>query len=572
MMSRRVVECVPNISEGRDREVIDAVVQAAGSVQGARVLDVDPGQATNRTVITIAGEPEAVLQSAFLLISRAGTLIDMRKHTGAHPRHGATDVCPFVPVSGVTMEECAGLARRLGARVGDELGIPVYLYEKAASKPEWEKLPNIREGEYEALPDKLGRPEWKPDFGPNEWNERVARTGVCTIGARNFLIAYNVNLNTRDTAIAKDIALTIRDSGRTLRDSDWKFVRDANGDKVQVPGLLSNCKATGWFIAEYDRAQVTMNLTDISVTPLHVGYEVTRETAEALGARVTGSEVVGLVPLSAMVEAGRYYLEMQNRALMSTGRMAKTSGVPEAELVELAIRSMGLRDVAPFVPGEKIIEYMVADTSVNLSGMTCRAFTEELSVDSPAPGGGSAAALMGAVGAALESMVANLTVRNRDCSGSWEEMLELAPRAQEIREDLVRAIDDDTRAFNAWMDTARLKGDVQAAILEAIEVPMRVLRRCPGILEMAEALESRGMQSSLSDAAVGASAARAAAAGASYNVLINLPQLEDASSAEGIRSEADDLLRRVFDLEAGLFDRVREKLLSPPPPPPGDDS
>jgi glutamate formiminotransferase/formiminotetrahydrofolate cyclodeaminase len=561
-MSRRIVECVPNISEGRDRALIDAVVQEADNVTGARVLDVDPGMATNRTVITIAGEPESVLESAFRLIRKAGEIIDMRKQTGAHPRHGATDVCPFVPISGVTMEDCAELARRLGARVGEELGIPVYLYEKAASRPEWEKLPNIREGEYEALPDKLGKPEWKPDFGPNEWNESIARTGVCTIGARNFLIAYNVNLNTRDTLIAKDVALTIRDSGRSLRDSDWKFARDENGKKIDVPGLLQNCKATGWFISEYDRAQVTMNLTDLSVTPLHIGYEVTKETVEKLGARVTGSEVVGLVPLSSMLDAGRYYLEKQNQALRATGRMAKTVGVPESELVEIAVRSLGLRDVAPFNPEEKIIEYMVADTSVNLSGMTCKGFTEELSIDSPAPGGGSAAALMAATGAGLEAMVANLTVRNRDYCDAWDTMLELAPRAQEIREDLVKAIDDDTIAFNDWMVTVRQKGDVQVAITEAIMVPLRVLRHCPDIVAMAQVLESDGMQSSLSDAGVGAAAARGAAVGAYYNVLINLPELEDREYASKIRDEAESLLEHVLEAENEIFEKVRAKLLA----------
>jgi glutamate formiminotransferase/formiminotetrahydrofolate cyclodeaminase len=560
-MSIRIVECVPNISEGRNRELIDAVVAEADSVAGARVLDVDPGIATNRTVITIAGEPDAVLESAFRLIGKASVLIDMKVQSGAHPRHGATDVCPFVPVSGVSMEECADLARRLGKRVGEELSIPVYLYEKAASKPEWEKLPNIREGEYEALPEKLGKPEWKPDFGPNEWNDNVARTGVCTIGARNFLIAYNVNLNTRDTAIAKDIALTIRDSGRSKRDSNWKFVRDENGEKIKVPGLLQNCKATGWFISEYDCAQVTMNLTDISVTPLHIGYEVTKQEAEKLGARVTGSEVVGLVPLESMLDAGRFYLEKQNAALRATGRMAKTTGLPEDALIELAIRSMGLCDVAPFRPEEKIIEYMVADRSVNLSRLSCREFTEELSVDSPAPGGGSAAALMGAIGAGLDAMVANLTVRNRKFQDSWDTMLELAPRAQEVREDLVKAIDDDTRAFNTWMETARQKGDVQAAIVEAINVPLRVLRQCPSILEMAGILESKGMQTSLSDAGVGAAAARAAATGAYYNVLINLGEIEDREFSERIRTEADALLEKVMDESDRLHDVINTKLL-----------
>ncbi|MCD4847377.1 MAG: glutamate formimidoyltransferase, partial [Candidatus Aegiribacteria sp.] len=325
-MTRKIVESVPNISEGQNMDLINEVVKAADSISGAKVLDVDPGAATNRTVITIAGAPDAVMNASFELIKKAGELIDMRKQTGEHPRHGATDVCPFVPVSGVTMEDCAELARRLGKRVGEELLIPVYLYEKAASKPEWEKLPNIREGEYEALPDKLGKQEWTPDFGPNEWNERVARTGVCTIGARNFLIAYNVNLNTKDPGIARDIGLTIRDTGRFRRDSNWKFVRDEDGNKVNQPGKLQYCKSTGWYIKEYDTAQVTMNLTDLSVTPLHAGYEAVLEEAEKLGTRVTGSEVVGLLPLSAMLEAGRFYLEKQDSGLSSVGRQGKTTG------------------------------------------------------------------------------------------------------------------------------------------------------------------------------------------------------------------------------------------------------
>jgi glutamate formiminotransferase/formiminotetrahydrofolate cyclodeaminase len=397
-MSRKIVESVPNISEGQNKELIDEVVKAASSVSGCKVLDVDPGAATNRTVITIAGNPESVMEASFQLIKKAGELIDMRKQTGEHPRHGATDVCPFVPVSGVTMEECAELARRLGKRVGEELGIPVYLYEKAASKPEWEKLPNIREGEYEALPDKLGKPEWKPDFGPNEWNESIAKTGVCTIGARNFLIAYNVNLNTKDPGVARDIGLTIRDNGRFLRDNNWKFIRDENGNKTKQMGKLQYCKATGWYIEEYDTAQVTMNLTDISVTPLHMGFEAVKDEAEKLGVRVTGSEVVGLLPLEAMLDAGRFYIEKQNMGLSSTGRQGKTTGIPQKELIETAIRSMGLGDVAPFDPKEKIIEYMVAEKDVDLSGMTCRDFADVLSTDSPAPGGGSAAALMGALG------------------------------------------------------------------------------------------------------------------------------------------------------------------------------
>lgn len=560
-MTARIVECVPNISEGRDQGIIDQVVKAADSVDGTKILDVDPGAATNRTVITFAGDPDSVRESAFLLIKAASELIDMREHTGAHPRHGATDVCPFVPVSGVTMEDCVTLARELGEQVGKELSIPVYLYEKAATKPDWEKLPNVREGEYEALPDKLGKEEWKPDFGPNEWNDRVARTGVVTIGARNFLIAYNVNINSKDRSLARDVGLTIRDTGRVRRTSEWKFERDEEGNKVRQPGRLECCKATGWFIDEYDTAQVTMNLTDISVTPLHVAYEVTKEEVEKLGGRVTGSEVVGLVPLSAMIEAGKFYLQKQNQALMGLGKMAKTTGAPEKDLVEMAIRSMGLRDVAPFNPEEKIIEYMVADRSVNLSGMTCHDFVDELSVDSPAPGGGSAAALVGSIAAALDSMVANLTVRKRDFRDSWSDMLEIAPRAQQIKESLVKAIDEDTRAFNRMVDAMRQDSGVQEAIKGAIQVPMSVLKNCPEICRMAAVLEEKGFQDSVSDAGVAAAAARAAAVGAYYNVVINLESVEDAEYTERALEEAEELLRTVERTAGEVFEKVRNKLL-----------
>ena len=560
-MSARVVECVPNISEGRNREVIDQVVKAAEGVQGARVLDVDPGAATNRTVITIAGAPDAVLESSFRLIRRAAELIDMRKHHGEHPRHGATDVCPFVPVSGITMEECADLARVLGKRVGEELGIPVYLYEFAASRPGRVKLPDIREGEYEALPDKLGKPEWEPDFGPNEWNEETARTGVCTIGARNFLIAYNVNLNTRDAGIAKDIGLTIRDTGRTLRDGNWKFIRDESGEKVVVPGVLQCCKATGWYIEEYRTAQVTMNLTDISVTPLHAGYEAVLSEAGKLGVRVTGSEVVGLVPLSSMLEAGRFYIEKQNAMLAASGRQALTTGIPDGDLIDLAVRFMGLSEVAVFKPEQKIIEYMLGGGGVDLSGMTCRAFADELSTDSPAPGGGSAAALMGALGASLDAMVANLTVKNRQCREHWELMRELAPRAQAVKADLIRAIDDDTDAFNAWMEAARQGASIQDAVKGAIRVPLRVLECCPGIVEMASILEEHGMQASLSDAGVAAAAARAAATGAYFNVLINLPQVEgDDGFVSRTHEKASELFARVTREADAVLDRIGGKL------------
>jgi len=559
-MLKKIVESVPNISEGRNMELIDEVVKAASSIAGCKVLDVDPGAATNRTVITIAGNPESVMEASFQLIKKAGELIDMRTQTGAHPRHGATDVCPFVPVSGMSMEECVVLARELGKRVGEELSIPVYLYEKAASKPEWEKLPNIREGEYEALPDKLGKPEWQPDFGPNEWNGKVAKTGVCTIGARNFLIAYNVNLNTKDPGIARDIGLTIRDNGRFLRDGNWKFIRDENGNKIKQPGRLQYCKATGWYIKEYDTAQVTMNLTDISVTPLHMGFEAVKDEAEKLGVRVTGSEVVGLIPLQAMLEAGRFYIDKQNKGLSATGRQGKTTGIPQKELIETAIKSMGMRDVAPFNPEEKIIEYMVAEKTVNLSNMTCRDFADELSTDSPAPGGGSAAALIGALGASLNAMVANLTVKNRKCREDWDLMREIAPASQSLKDNLLNAIDDDTEAFNTWMDAARQNGDVEAAVKMAIEIPLRVLRQCPEITGTALSLVEKGMQASVSDAGVAAAAARAAAVSAYYNVLINLGEVGDLEFAENARSKAEEYLTESLEKADSVFNKVREIL------------
>ncbi len=554
-MARRIVECVPNISEGRNRSVIDAVVKAA-AVKGASVLDVDPGAATNRTVITIAGEPEAVLESAFRLIEKAGRLIDMRVQKGAHPRHGATDVCPFVPVSGVGMDDCVALARSLGERVGRELEIPVYLYEYASFREHLRKLPDIRAGEYEALKDKLGREEWKPDFGPNRWDDSTARTGVCTIGARNFLIAYNVNVNSRDTSIAREAALTIRDSGRSVRTGDWKFARDEKGGKIHAEGRLACCKATSWYIEEYGTSQVTMNLTDITVTPLHTAYEVTREEVEKLGGVVTGSEIVGLVPLSAMLDAGRFYLEKQNAGLSGVGKQAVTTGLPERELVEIAVRSMGLRDVAPFEPGEKIIEYMLDDDSVNLSGSTCRDFCDRLSTDAPAPGGGSAAALAGSMASALVSMVANLTVKNRDCRNAWGEMRRIAPRAQEIKENLLAAIDDDTRAFNGWMEAARSGGDVQSAIREAVEVPLRVLRLSREIAEMADTVAEMGMRASVSDAGVAASAARTAAEGACMNVLINLGEIEDEAYRDSVRAEALDLMEKTTRTSSGTLAKV----------------
>ena len=559
----KLVECVPNISEGRDRKIIDAVAAEVSAVDGVELLDVDPGAATNRTVFTFVGPPAATAQAAFRLIRKAGELIDMRQQSGEHARNGATDVCPFVPVSGVTMDDCAELARELGARVGEQLEIPVYLYEHAASKPEWQNLANIRKGEYEALPNKLGKDEWKPDFGPNAWSDRVARTGATQIGARQFLIAYNINLNTRNTRLARRIGLTIREQGgAVVRDEKGKKVRGPDGKFLKTEkGLFEHCKATGWFIDEYNCAQVTMNLTDFHVTPPHVVFDKVCELAEDLGIRVTGSELVGLTPLEAMLDAGRHYLRKQDAS----------AGVPESDLIDLAMTSMGLSQITPFDPAERIIEYRVAGERP-LVEKTVTGFVDELSRDSAAPGGGSVAALAGALAAGLSGMVANLTVGKAGYKKVGPEMKKIAEAGQHLKDRLVRAVDDDTFAFNEVMDAFGLpKGNEEqkaardAAILEANKgatlVPLTVLETIPEVLALAEAAGERGNQNSLSDAGVAVLAARTAAMGAYYNVLINLAGLDgDAAFVEEIRARADRLAEQVTERCDALDRTFVEKL------------
>lgn len=538
----RLVECVPNISEGRDRRIIDAVAAEVETVDGVRLLDVDPGATTNRTVITFVGSPEAAAEAAFRLIRRAAELIDMRGQRGEHPRNGATDVCPFVPLTGVTMADCAELARRVGARVGAELAIPVYLYEHAASKPEWRNLATIRKGEYEALPQKLGKPEWKPDFGPNEWSERVAKTGATQVGARQFLIAYNINLNTKNTKLAKRIGLVIREQGGAVR-------RDASGNKLRGPsgellkhekGLFDHCKATGWFIEEFGCAQVTMNLTDYTVTPPHLVFDKVCEIAAELGLRVTGSELVGLIPLEAVLAAGRHYLRKQGAS----------DGVPEADLIEAAHQSMSLSQISKFSPGERIVEYRVR-TPRPLVERTVAGFVDELSRDSAAPGGGSVAALCGALGAGLATMVANLTVGKPDYEAVETEMIGIAEQGQALKDLLVRAVDDDTFAFNEVMAAFAVpKGAARdAAIAEANKkatlVPLSVLEAIPAVVELAGAAGARGNRNSLSDAGVAVLAARTAATGAYYNVLINSGQIGDAAFVSEVRGRADAAFARV---------------------------
>ncbi len=557
----QIVECVPNFSEGRDRDVIDSIVGAMAGVEGVRLLDVDPGADTNRTVVTLVGEPDAVVEAAFLGIARAAELIDMRKHTGAHPRQGATDVCPLVPVSGVTMEDCVALAERLAARVGEALEIPVYLYGFAATRPERRLLPDIRTGEYEALEEKLSRPEWAPDHGPARFN---ATAGATAIGARKFLIAYNINLNTRRVAIAKDIALEIRDRGRFARDADGKFVRDDAGKKIRKPGMFQECKATGWYLPEFHRAQVTMNLTDFEVTPPHAVFDAVCRLAEERGARVTGSELVGLVPLQALVQAGQHYLVRQGAC----------RGVPTSDLVRVAAQSLGLSEFAPFEPDRKVVEYAFkseSSASSRLVEMTLREFTNELSRDSAAPGGGSVAALCGALGAGLATMVANLTHGKKGYEEQETAMDSLAVRGQALKDRLLGLVDEDTAAFNRVMaafglpkkseeDKSLRTAAIEEAGQNATLVPLKVIEASLEVLALSEEAARVGNQNSLSDAGVGALLGMTAAEGAYYNVLINLQGLSDEAFVATTREQAEEFRRQARNKAEVLQGEIHGKL------------
>ena len=551
----RLVECVPNISEGRNSELIDAVARAATAVPGVTLLNVDPGAETNRTVITLVGEPEAMVEGAFQLIAAALERIDMTTHSGAHARMGAVDVVPFIPVSEITMEECAELARRLGERVGRDLGIPVYLYEQAASTPERTNLADIRAGEYEGLAEKLKDSRWQPDFGPATF---VPRSGACIIGARKFLVAYNVNLNTADKRLATRVALDIREKGRMVRDADNKPVLGADGEPVWEPGLLRSVKAVGWTIPEFGCAQVSMNLTDLDVTPLHVAFDACDERAQERGLRITGSELVGLVPRSALLEAGRHYLR----------RMGRSTGVPDATILDVAIRTMGLSEVKPFDPRERIIEYRLASPTP-LAEMTLQAFADELSSDSPAPGGGSVAALAGALGAGLAAMVANLTHPKKGYEDRQEPLERIAVRGQELKDRMLAAVDADTAAFDGLLAAMRLpKGTdeeraerehrMNLATVAAIEVPLGVLEVCPEIIELCREAGRIGLAASRSDAGVGAQMARAAAASAYQNVCINMPGLTDPSARHSLLERAD----RAWQNTRELFALAEEEILA----------
>jgi glutamate formiminotransferase/formiminotetrahydrofolate cyclodeaminase len=531
----RLVECVPNFSEGRNKKSIDAIAQTVAGVEGVELLDVDPGASTNRTVITFVGDPEAALEAAFQAIAKAAQLIDMRQHRGAHPRIGATDVCPFVPVTGVTMADCVELAKRLGDRVGKELSIPVYLYAEAAQSEDRCNLADVRHGEYEMLAERM-RNGFYPDFGPRQFN---AAAGATVIGARKFLIAYNVDLNTRSAKLANEIALEIREAGRAQRDADGNIVKAADGTSVKIPGKLPATKAVGWYVEEYQRAQVSINLVDYEQTAIHTAFDQCCNEAEKLGLRVTGSEIVGLVPLTPMLMAGRHYLSKQGRC----------TGVPEADVVGNAVTSLGLSDVAPFDPQKKIIEYRVAPKEKLLKDLNVAAFVDELSRESPAPGGGSVAALCAALSAALTSMVANLTFGKKGFEASWPLMNDLAVDAQKLKAEFIAAIDDDTKAFNRIGEARKLPKDtddnkrlrdqaIEQANKDATMVPLLVLEKTVKAIEIAEIVAAKGNPNTLSDAGVAGLTARAAADGALYNVLINLQSLSDQTFTAAIRQRA----------------------------------
>lgn len=564
-MEKRIIECVPNFSEGRDPNVIRAITDAitlSGKAKGIRLLDVDPGEATNRTVVTFVGEPEEVVEAAFRGIRRASELIDMSKHHGAHPRMGATDVCPLVPVSGVTLEECASLARELGKRVAAELNIPVYAYEAAAFAPERKNLAVCRKGEYEGLPERMGTPEGA-DFGNRPFDDGVARTGATAIGARDFLIAVNFNLNTTSTRRANAIAFDVREKGRPQREGGkltGKPLKDENGEALMIPGTLKGTKAIGWFIDEYGIAQVSMNITDTSKTSLHKAFDEVSRAARERGIRVTGTEIVGLVPKKAIVEAGKHYLRMQQRSL----------GIPEKEIIRIAVKSMGLDELKPFDPEEKIIEYMLEKEAAGKSrlvDMTCRAFADETASESPAPGGGSISAYMGALGAALGTMVANLSAHKPGWDDQWEYFSDFAVKGRDIQERLMHLVDEDTEAFNRIMavfsmpkstpeEKAARAEALEAATIHAAEVPLKTMKTAFEAFDLLEAMAREGNPNSVSDVGVGALAVRSAILGAQLNVRINAAGIKDKTVAQALLDDADEIAAYASSREQGILNIV----------------
>ncbi len=554
----KLVECVPNFSEGRDLEKIKVIVKEIESTSKVTLLDVDPGESTNRTVVTFIGTPEGVKEAAFKAIKKASELIDMRKHKGAHSRMGATDVCPLVPVSGVTMEDCIRFAHELGERVAKDLKIPVYLYEEAAQKPERKNLANIRAGEYEGLVEKLKDPNWIPDYGDPIFNPKA---GATVIGAREFLIAYNINLNTRDRKLVHHIALNLREKGRAKRDKKGQIIRDENGKSIKVPGKFKEVKAVGWYIEDYGIAQISINFTNYKVSPPHLVFDEAIKEAEKIGLRVTGSELVGLIPKEALIMAGRYYLEKQG----------KCPGLPEEELIKTAVQSLGLNDVSKFDPQKKIIEYQFQEVKDSLLKLNLREFANELSMDSPAPGGGSTAALCGALSSSLSSMVSNLTVGKKEYEIVQTEMNTLSITAQALKDELLKAIDQDTLAFNKVMSAFKLPKNTdkqkidkstatEEALKEATLIPFQVLKNCVNALELAKNVALNGNKNSISDAGVAGLTAQAGAEGAYYNVVINLPEIQDIEFKSKIKKQAASLNKKAVKLSNEIKEIVEKGL------------
>ncbi len=562
MKTKQLIECVPNFSEGRDLNIIKQITNEIESVEGVRLIDVDPGAATNRTVVTMVGTPDEVCEAAFRAVKKAAELIDMSKHKGAHPRFGATDVCPLVPVSNITMDETVEYAHKLAKRIGEELGIGVFCYEFAAREEKRRNLASCRAGEYEALPKRLQDPEWKPDFGPAEFNPK---SGVTAVGARNFLVAYNINLNTTSTRRANAVAFDIREKGRPQRVGNpitGKKALDEQGNEIWIPGALKACKAIGWFIDEYGIAQISINLTDISITPMHIAFEEASRKAQERGLRVTGSELVGVVPLKAMLDAGKYFLHKQNRS----------TGISDAEIIKIAVKSMGLDELYPFDPKKKIIEYILEDdTQKKLVDMTVKGFTEETASESPAPGGGSVSAAMGAMGVALGTMVANLSAHKAGWDDRWEEFSQWADKGKEYMDQLVKLVDEDTNAFNKIMDAfglpkgtdaekAARKQAIQDATLYAIQIPYKVMELSFQSMEVMKAMAEIGNPNSVSDAGVGALAARSAVMGAFLNVKINAEGLDDKEKVKEFLAKGEQLVLHAQDMENTILEIVNKKI------------
>lgn len=565
--TRQIVECVPNFSEGRDKNVIRQITDVIEECEGVKLLDVDPGEATNRTVVTFVGEPEAVAEAAFRAVRKAGELIDMRKHHGAHPRIGATDVLPIIPVSGITLEECAELARRLAKRIAEEINIPCYCYEAAAFKPERRNLAVCRKGEYEGIQERITDSDEAPDFGTRPFDENVARTGCTVVGARDFLIAVNFNLNSTSTRRANAIAFDVREKGRPSREGNpiiGKVRKDADGNPIMIPGTLKATKAIGWYIEEYGIAQVSMNITDINVTPLHVAFEEVCRCAQNRGLRVTGTEIVGLTPKRTLIEAGKYFLQKQHRSV----------GIPEEDIIGIAIKSLGLDDLKPFMPEEKVIEFMLdggARNGKRLIDLTVKGFADETARESPAPGGGSVSAYMGALGASLGTMVANLSSHKPGWDERWDEFSHWAEYGMEVESELLRLVDEDTEAFNRIMsafgmpkgteEEKRLRSDaIQQATLFAARVPLETMKASLKVFDLCREMVDKGNPNSVSDAGVGALAARSAVIGAGMNVKINASSLKDREMAQSLITEANAIIAEAVAAEEEIIRKVEEKI------------